>query len=118
MSSDRKLSLLAAALGASGVTLGAFGAHALASRFDDRQMRNWSTAVQYQLIHALAILATSSDPRMRRAGLAWAAGTTLFSGSIYMLSLGWGPRALFGPMTPVGGSLMIAGWILAGVARF
>ena len=46
----------------------------------------------------------------------WAAGTVLFSGSLYALALG-GPRWL-GPVTPLGGAALIAGWVLAAAAAF
>jgi uncharacterized membrane protein YgdD (TMEM256/DUF423 family) len=44
----------------------------------------------------------------------WAAGTVVFSGSLYALALG-GPRWL-GPVTPLGGTALIAGWVLAAAA--
>ena len=68
------------------------------------------------MLHAVAILATCRDPKMRKANIAWLGGTTLFSGSIYMLCLEQGPKALWGPATPLGGTAMIGGWALAGLA--
>jgi uncharacterized membrane protein YgdD (TMEM256/DUF423 family) len=112
---DKILGVSGAVLGATSVAAGAFGAHYLSSRFDDRQMRNWQTATTYGLVHSAVIVATANDPRMRRAQLAWALGTTLFSGSIYGLSLDL--RGPLGIMTPLGGTVMIGGWLLAAVAR-
>eukprot|EP00035_Acanthoeca_spectabilis_P019861 m.429984 g.429984 ORF g.429984 m.429984 type:complete len:112 (-) comp17102_c0_seq1:116-451(-) len=100
----------AAVLGASGVTLGAFGAHALKETLAARGTTDsWKTAVLYQLVHAVALLALPEN----RAGTTvqlWTAGSILFSGSIYGLSLG-GPRIL-GPVTPIGGLCFIGGWLL------
>ena len=113
----------AAALGGTGVVLGAFGAHALKSRLDADQQRAWATAVQYQLLHAVAAFAATgaargadsakSAGRLRTAARLWLGGATAFSGSIYLLCLGVGPRALLGPTTPLGGLVMIAGWAVA-----
>lgn len=108
-------------LGASGVALGAFGAHALKGALAAAATREvWETAVRYQLLHAAALLGlaawlrSSSGSAARRALWAarlWAAGTLLFSGSLYALALG-GPRWL-GPVTPLGGAALIAGWLAA-----
>lgn len=106
----------AAFLGFTGVGLGAFGAHALKSTLLARGTTDsWRTAVTYQLLHSVALLAVStreinreSTVRWDIAGYCWALGTVLFSGSIYGLSLG-GPRFL-GPVTPIGGLFMMAGW--------
>jgi uncharacterized membrane protein YgdD (TMEM256/DUF423 family) len=103
-------------LGFTGVGLGAFGAHALKSTLLARGTTDsWRTAVTYQLVHSLALLALStrevdreSTVRWDVVGNCWLVGTVLFSGSIYGLSLG-GPRFL-GPITPVGGLFMMAGW--------
>ena len=114
---------LAGFLGATGVTIGAFGAHYLKPTLVARgTLESFKTGVQYQLIHAVAILAlhtagnnrgkgTGTDTSAPAATAArwWAVGVLLFSGSIYGLSLG-GPRIL-GPVTPLGGMCMIAGWV-------
>jgi len=108
-------------LGATGVAAGAFGAHALRGTLEAADMRStWETAVRFQLVHAAALLGfagwlrASAAPGGRRAAWAvrlWAAGAALFCGSLYALALG-GPRWL-GPVTPLGGAALIAGWILA-----
>jgi uncharacterized membrane protein YgdD (TMEM256/DUF423 family) len=85
-------------------------------------LETWHTASLYHLVHAVALLgvalATLSGVApgraLARAGTCWLAGTVLFSGSLYVLALG-GPRWL-GPITPVGGVLLIAGWILVAFA--
>jgi uncharacterized membrane protein YgdD (TMEM256/DUF423 family) len=116
MADERARVLLSAAalLAAAGVALGAFGAHALRARLDARALEVWETAVRYQLIHAVALLAIALSPhaaQLRTAGWLLAAGIALFSGSLYALALGVGPRALLGPVTPLGGLALIAGWL-------
>ncbi len=104
--------LLVALAGASGVMLGAFGAHALRGHLDGPAMGWWQTAVQYQLWHALA-LALAVHAGRGRAGrvatLAFAIGIVLFSGSLYAMALG-APR-WFGAITPLGGLGFMTGWI-------
>ena len=126
---------LASALGASGVVAGAFGAHALKARLNSKAgaEANWKTAVSYQLFHATAILAlsalssaspgdvskdklVSSSGDFAKAGKMMAVGSLLFSGSIYCLTLDIGPKKLLGPITPIGGLLMIGGWVVAGLS--
>jgi uncharacterized membrane protein YgdD (TMEM256/DUF423 family) len=116
MSSPARSTLLAAGLlGFSGVALGAFGAHALKETLATRgTSATWQTAVHYQLIHAVALLALAGWPApggnpawiMR----CWIAGVVLFSGSLYWLALG-GP-VLLGPVTPLGGAALLLGWAL------
>ncbi|CAH0476591.1 unnamed protein product [Peronospora belbahrii] len=75
---------IGAIAGASGVMLGAFGAHGLKNRVKDPQMlKNWETAAQYQLIHSLVLLAT---PMCRRPALV---GGTCISGhdAVFRVSL-------------------------------
>jgi len=108
----RGLLLAAALLGAAGVALGAFGAHGLRARLDARGLEVWETAVRYHLVHAVALLALALSPyaaQLRTAGWLFAAGIALFSGSLYALALG-GPR-LLGPVTPLGGLALVAGWL-------
>lgn len=105
---------LAALLGALGVVLGAFGAHALKARLEPAQIDVWSTAVEYHLVHAVALLAVALFGAATGRVVTWpaagfTAGIVLFSGSLYVLALG-GPRWL-GPVTPLGGLCFIAGWL-------
>lgn len=106
-------------LGITAVGLGAFGAHALKARLAEGGMTAvWETAVLYHLVHTVAVLAVSlasgsvagAAPGrwLSRAAGCWTAGVLLFSGSLYVLALG-GPRWL-GPVTPLGGMLLILGW--------
>ena len=99
-----------ALLGASGVALGAFGAHALRGTLDVAALGWWQTAVQYQMWHALALIGISAL-KLRGGAAAWliASGTLIFSGSLYAMAL-TGIRA-FGAATPLGGLLLILGWL-------
>ncbi|MFI2811215.1 MULTISPECIES: DUF423 domain-containing protein [Microbulbifer] len=113
--------LIAAFLGATGVMLGAFGAHGLRGRVAENLLEAFKTGVHYQLVHALVLLLVAlmiqqwgSRTALVTCGALFAVGVLLFSGSLYGLALG-GPRWL-GPVTPLGGSLMIAGWIALFVA--
>jgi uncharacterized membrane protein YgdD (TMEM256/DUF423 family) len=99
-------------LGGLGVLFGAFGAHALKASLSPEAAGWWQTAVQYQMWHALALAALSAAPLVRSrlpAGLI-GAGVLIFSGSLYAMALS-GARWL-GAITPVGGTLMIAGWFV------
>ncbi len=119
----KKYPLFAAIAGFTAVGLGAFGAHALKPTLLARgSLETWHTASLYHLVHAIALLgvallslggSTTHRP-LAQAAHCWLAGTVLFSGSLYVLALG-GPRWL-GPITPVGGVLLIAGWILVAFA--
>jgi uncharacterized membrane protein YgdD (TMEM256/DUF423 family) len=111
--------LIAAGLfGLTGVAIGALGAHALAAELAERgTLRAWETGARYQLFHAAAMLAAATwirhgaaatVDRMRWAVRWWSVGIILFSASLYGLALG-GPRWL-GPVTPVGGLALMAGW--------
>lgn len=111
---------LSASLGALGVIFGAFAAHALQGRVDEKALAWVKTGAHYQLIHALALLGWAIWAQFRvQVGMsvpsafpAWgfSLGILIFSGSLYVMALG-GPRWL-GAITPVGGSLMIAAWII------
>jgi uncharacterized membrane protein YgdD (TMEM256/DUF423 family) len=113
----------AGALLALATVFGAFGAHALKSQLAPDRLQVYETAVRYHFFHALGLLGIGITLRfVDAAPLRWAAmlvlvGIVLFSGSLYALTFG-APRAV-GPVTPVGGVALIAGWICfaAGVWR-
>jgi uncharacterized membrane protein YgdD (TMEM256/DUF423 family) len=124
--SMNKLLTTAGLAGLTGVALGAFGAHALnptLTAHDSVQI--WHTATLYHLVHAVAALAATlaaaggvrppaGQRLLRAAVVCWLAGLTAFSGSLYGLALG-GP-AWLGPVTPLGGLALLAGWTLVVVA--
>jgi uncharacterized membrane protein YgdD (TMEM256/DUF423 family) len=97
------------------VAAGAFGAHALKTRLSADLLAVFETAARYQIYHALALVAVAAvltrwpAPPVRAAGWLFLAGTTLFSGSLYLLAL-TGTRWL-GAITPLGGVCFIAGWL-------
>ncbi|MDY0064900.1 MAG: DUF423 domain-containing protein [Steroidobacteraceae bacterium] len=99
---------------------GAFGAHALQGRLAPERLAIYETAVRYQFYHALGLLALGvlarslETPALRWAALLVIAGVVAFSGSIYALSFG-APR-LLAIVTPMGGVLLIAGWLVFAVA--
>ncbi len=98
------------------MVLGAFGAHGLQSVLTERQLDAWDTAVLYQLLHGVLLIALSVWHRavphrlLRVAAWALGIGVLLFSGSIYLLCFG-APRWL-GPITPLGGVAMILAWLM------
>jgi uncharacterized membrane protein YgdD (TMEM256/DUF423 family) len=109
----------AAVSGLLAVALGAFGAHALKTRFEPladgaRRLEWWATAAQYHLIHALALglvaltLLHHDSSAGRVGGYAFLGGMLLFSGSLYTMTL-TGVRAL-GAITPLGGLAFMLGW--------
>jgi uncharacterized membrane protein YgdD (TMEM256/DUF423 family) len=110
--SDRRLLLGGGLLAGAAVALGAFGAHALRTLFDAERLGWWQTGVDYQMWHALALIALAAVPgrRFRVAGAFLGSGSLLFSASLYLMALtGW---RWLGMVTPLGGLAMLAGWIL------
>lgn len=105
---------LAAASGFIVVGLGAFGAHGLRNMLDAAALGTWETAVQYQMLHVVALLAVGllslrgELALLRWSGWSFVLGTLLFSGSLYLLAL-TGVRWL-GMITPLGGVCFLLGW--------
>ncbi len=97
-------------LGAIAIALGAFGAHGLKERLALIPEAGgwWETATFYLLTHAVAVGAIAV--RSVWPARLWAAGALIFAGTLYAMALG-APR-WFGAITPIGGSLLIAGWLL------
>ncbi|MBS4062960.1 MAG: DUF423 domain-containing protein [Chitinophagaceae bacterium] len=112
---------IAFVLGALGVALGAFGAHALKEQLEAQQLQTYQTAVQYQLYHVFALavagLLQFSFPSkwLTNAGYLFVAGIILFSGSLYAMSFlkaaGIKGVSWLGAITPLGGVAFIAGWL-------
>lgn len=107
--------ITACLLGASAVAAGAFGAHALREAFTEQTLAVWNTAARYQLTHAIALLVavvasrwTGEAPRPVWACRFFTGGIVLFSGSLYGLCAGGG--RWLGPLTPIGGASLLAGW--------
>jgi uncharacterized membrane protein YgdD (TMEM256/DUF423 family) len=105
---------VASILGALGVVMGAFGAHALRGRLNPDQLASLGTAVQYHLLHSVALLAlalwaSAAGRSIQLPAALFSAGIVLFSGSIYGLLLT--DQRWLGPVTPLGGLCFIAGWL-------
>ena len=120
---DRFFFTVASLLSALAVGLGAFGAHALRARLDERMLANFETGVRYHFYHALALIAVvvaikywpnSNLPNL--AGWLFIVGIVIFSGSLYLMAL-TGARWL-GAITPIGGVAFIAGWICLALAAW
>jgi len=109
------------------VILGALGAHALEASLDEARLDSFKTGVRYQVWHSLALLVLGLGGKqildaksLNRVSFLFLAGIICFSFSIYLLStrdlLGISEaRSVLGPITPIGGVLLIAAWILFGI---
>ena len=102
------------------VVFGAFGAHALKKSFSEEQLKSYETGIKYQMYHALLLLVLGFNLNLSSAVersmiYCFIFGTFLFSFSIYglVLSASKGKKLRFlGPVTPVGGLLLVIGWAL------
>lgn len=119
----RNLILTAAIFGFLGVTLGAFGAHGLASTFEaNGRADTFETANRYHMTHALALLAVAwmhtrlPSRYLRWAGWLFTAGILLFSGSLYVLAIF--DLGIMGAVAPVGGVALLAAWVCVGIAAW
>lgn len=109
--------LLAALSGLMSVAMGAFGAHALRQSLEPRLMNAFETGVTYQMSHSLVLLLVcllaehwGKSLVIQFSALAFVLGILLFSGSLYALAL-TGFKWL-GPVTPLGGVMLMVGWVL------
>ena len=109
-----------ATFGALAVILGAFGAHALKKVFTEELLKSFETGIKYQMYHALLLLLLGFNLEFengleRAVGYCFILGILLFSFSIYGLcitaskDIKW---KFLGPITPLGGLLLVTGWIL------
>lgn len=117
----RSILMSAALLGALAVILGAFGAHGLKQIVPPETVTTFETGVRYHFYHVFALLATgliaaqNSSKQIRWAARLFMAGMLLFSGSLYLLT--WLKAtdmvglSKLGLVTPVGGVLLVAGWL-------
>lgn len=117
---EKKWTLTGLALLIISIVLGAFGAHALKDILNEEQLVSFETGVRYQMIHAVLFLIVPFlllKFKLNGKSVFWllTAGVILFSGSIYGLTICnishlEGLKKVFGPMTPIGGLLLILGW--------
>lgn len=97
------------------VAAGAFGAHALEARVEPDRIETFKLGAQYQMYHALGLLAvawaTTRWPGALTTSAGWlfVVGIVVFAGTLYAIGLG-GPRWL-GAITPIGGTAFLLGWV-------
>lgn len=121
---------IGALFGLFAVAFGAFGAHALKSIVAADKIGIFETGVRYQFYHSFALLAVGlvmlhlSNKHLRLSAKLFIAGICCFSGSLYLLALrdvlGIGSFVkILGPITPIGGLLLILGWLFfyIGIAK-
>ncbi len=116
----KEITLIVAALyGGLAIILGAFGAHALKKIFTQEQIASFETGVKYQMYHAIVLLIIGTQLPLVNSlevVMVWLfiIGTLLFSFSIYGLSISSAKGnkiKILGPITPLGGLLLVAGWV-------
>jgi uncharacterized membrane protein YgdD (TMEM256/DUF423 family) len=113
--------LAAAVIGAWSILAGTFGAHGLEGSVTAQRLEVWKTSVQYPMAHGLALLAlvavgggvAAPVGCWRVVAWGWGTGAVVFGLTLQLLVLtGW---RWWGAVTPVGGVLMLAGWVALGV---
>jgi len=112
--------LFASILGGLAVVFGAFGAHALKKLLNDDQLKSFETGVKYQMYHAIVLLVIGFNFNIETSlekymVYSFMIGVLLFSFSIYglIISSAFNKKLKFlGPITPLGGLLLVLGWFL------
>lgn len=110
--------IAATIFGALSIVFGAFGAHLLKKHMSKDSLDSFETGVKYQMYHALLLLIISILPQSKyveNGALFIILGIILFSFSIYGLTLSstFGKKIrILGPITPIGGLSLTAGWLL------
>lgn len=110
--------IVGAIFGALSVILGAFGAHAFKKFMNEEQLKNYETGIKYQMYHAILLIVIGLNANLftdtHTLLILFTLGISLFSFSIYGLTI---TSALnkkwkfLGPITPIGGLLLVSGWI-------
>ncbi|MCE5090680.1 DUF423 domain-containing protein [Staphylococcus devriesei] len=103
------------------VGTGAFGAHGLENKLSDKYKSVWEKAVNYQMYHGLGLLIIGVIGGTTSINVNWAGwliflGVVFFSGSLYILALT--QIRILGAVTPIGGILFIAGWLMLIISTF
>lgn len=115
---NKQIAIISVLLIVLGIVLGAFGAHGLKEVVTPEKVASYEVGVKYQIYHGLALLilalnASKMGGSLKVFLILILAGVTLFSGSIYLLALNdilSADLSFLGPITPIGGVLMIMGW--------
>ncbi len=115
--------VMACLYGALSVMLGSLGAHMLKEVLTSSQLLSFETAVRYQLIHAVVLLVigfnlTFNGTLQKVISFLFIVGVFLFSFSIFLLStqdLMGLKMSFLGPITPMGGLCLVAGWIILAI---
>lgn len=105
---------------------GALGAHALPGRLAPTQLKIYDTAVTFQFFQALGLLVLGAVARagysdsLQAAAILLTAGIITFCGSLYLIAfqITLGARLVVGLATPLGGILLISGWLMFAVASW
>jgi uncharacterized membrane protein YgdD (TMEM256/DUF423 family) len=119
---DRLFAVAGALSALTAVALGAFAAHGLKGHLSAEMVGAFETGVRYQMYHALGLFAVAGavarwpGAAALTAGWLFVAGTVLFSGSLYALSMS-GLRWL-GAITPIGGLAFVLGWVALAAAAW
>ncbi|UXX79056.1 DUF423 domain-containing protein [Reichenbachiella carrageenanivorans] len=121
---NKKALVLGAVFGLLTVMIGAFGAHALKDLLEENgRLEVFETGVRYQFYHAIALLVCGLlDEKLvgswvAKATYLFSIGVLVFSGSLYILSIT--NVAIFGAITPIGGLMLMGGWLclIAGIVK-
>jgi uncharacterized membrane protein YgdD (TMEM256/DUF423 family) len=114
---DKKILITGLVFGLLSVIFGAFGAHLLKKHLTADQLISFETGVKYMMYHGLFLIGVSNFSFLNQNQVIYyliLIGIIFFSGSILLLSTstftGWSVKFL-GPITPIGGLLLIAGWL-------
>ena len=111
-----KFLLISAFFGFLAVVLGAFGAHALKEKLEPEVLASFETGVRYMMYHAIVLLFVNTydglvQKTKNRISVLFVVGIILFSGSIFAISAGSVPAKYIWFITPLGGLLLIIGWL-------
>lgn len=121
----RRYFIIGAIGAALAIAFGAFGAHGLKDMVEERMLANFETGVRYHMYSALGIMlialaskVIAGSKQLSLGALLITIGTCIFSGSLYVMALT--SITMLGAITPIGGVLMIAGWIfvVTGILKF
>jgi uncharacterized membrane protein YgdD (TMEM256/DUF423 family) len=121
-STARRFLIVGCMSGVTAVILGAFGSHVIKPLLAENQFQLFETGVKYHFYHTFAIISAAFVSRYgsrrwsQAAGWLFFSGIVFFSGSLYLMSISdllQAPelKTFLGPLTPVGGTLLIAGWV-------